>query len=443
MLFLFSMQHNLPVSIFWLRRDLRLEDNAGLYHALKEGAPVLPLFIFDTGILNKLSDKADKRVLFIHREISRLSEELKKYGSTLLIKTGNPVEVWKQLLKEYSIKSVFTNRDYEPYAIKRDNQIQDLLKHNRVPFFTYKDHVIFEKYEVLKDDGKPYTVFTPYSKKWLAKLVPYYYLPYPVLKYASNFFKISPLPVPSLKSLGFSETEFQFPEKIIPGATIKNYADTRNFPALGKGTSKLGIHLRFGTLSIRQLLAFALKKNATYVNELIWREFYQMILFHFPNVVHQSFKPAYDNILWGNDEQKFAAWCEGRTGYPLVDAGMRELNATGYMHNRVRMVAASFLTKHLLIDWRWGEAYFAEKLLDFELASNNGGWQWASGSGTDAAPYFRIFNPQLQMEKFDPQLKYVKQWVPEYGTEAYTKPIVIHSASREKTLHAYKIALNG
>ena len=435
------MQQRLPISVFWFRRDLRLEDNAGLHHALKEGAPVLPLFIFDTQILNRLDDKTDKRVLFIHQQLQHLNLELKKHGSSLLIKTGKPVEVWKQLLTEYSIKSVFTNHDYEPYAIQRDKAVADLLKQHRISFFNYKDHVIFEKYEVIKDDGKPYTIFTPYSKKWLTKLVPYYYQSYPVLKYARSFFKAEGLPFPTLKSIGFVETDFQFPEKIISGNTIKNYTETRNYPAVDKGTSKLGIHLRFGTLSIRQLLAFAIKKNATYVNELIWRDFYQMILFHFPQVVQQAFKPAYNNILWENDEQKFAAWCEGRTGYPLVDAGMRELNATGYMHNRVRMVVASFLTKHLLIDWRWGEAYFAEKLLDFDLASNNGGWQWASGSGTDAAPYFRVFNPQLQLEKFDPELKYVKQWVPEYGTNAYAKPIVVHATSREKMLQTYKAAL--
>ncbi len=440
-MFLSNMPKQTPVNIFWFRRDLRLDDNAGLYHALKEGKNVLPLFIFDTEILDKLENKADRRVQFIYQELERLQAELKTYGSSLLVKTGKPLEIWKQLTTDYSIENVYCNRDYEPYANERDEAVRKFLKENRSSLLQYKDHVIFENYEVLKDDGKPYTIFTPYSKKWNVKLSPFYSSSYPTLKYAKHFFKTDSMQLPSLTEIGFTKTDFIFPARIVSHDIIKNYSDHRDFPAVN-GTSKLGIHLRFGTLSIRKLLAYALERNQTFVNELIWRDFYQMILFHFPQVVKHAFKREYDGIEWENDETKFIAWCEGNTGYPLVDAGMRELNATGYMHNRVRMVVASFLTKHLLIDWRWGEAYFAEKLLDFDLAANNGGWQWASGSGTDAAPYFRVFNPQLQMERFDPYLKYVKHWVPEFGTEAYPKPIVSHSEAREKVLVVYKKALS-
>ncbi len=435
------MAQSKPVTIFWFRRDLRLDDNAGLYHALKENENVLPLFIFDTSILDKLEDKDDKRVQFIHQEVERLHSELKAYGSSMLIRTGNPAEVWQQLLNEYTIQNVYTNRDYEPYAQLRDEDVSRILKQHRASLLQYKDHVIFEMHEVLKDDGKPYTVFTPYSKKWKIKLSPFYSQSYPTLRYAKHFFKITELPVPSLQSIGFIKTDFVFPARVVINDVVKNYSEKRDFPAIN-GTSKLGIHLRFGTLSIRKLLSYSLERNQVFVNELIWRDFYQMILFHFPQVVDHAFKREYDTIAWENDEAKFAAWCNGQTGYPLVDAGMRELNATGYMHNRVRMVVASFLTKHLLIDWRWGEAYFAQKLLDFDLAANNGGWQWASGSGTDAAPYFRVFNPQLQMERFDPELEYVKHWVPEFGTETYAKPIVSHPEAREKVLQVYKKALS-
>jgi deoxyribodipyrimidine photo-lyase len=435
------MQQTVPVTVFWFRRDLRLTDNAGLYYALKEKTNVLPLFIFDTDILDKLEDKADKRVNFIYREIKNLHAELEKYGSSLLVKTGTPEKVWRQLTETYKIEAVYANGDYEPAAIQRDENTARLLKAHRIPFFLYKDHVIFEKYEILKEDGRPYTVFTPYSRKWKDKLAPFYYQPYPTLKYAGRLLKTPPLPLPTLKKIGFEETDADYPEKKIKSNIVKNYSQTRDYPALN-GTSRLGLHLRFGTLSIRQLLAYALEKNETYVNELIWREFYQMILFHFPQVVNKAFKPEYDLITWENDEKKFAAWCAGKTGVPLVDAGMRELNQTSYMHNRVRMVVASYLTKNLLIDWRWGEAYFAQKLLDFELASNNGGWQWAAGCGTDAAPYFRVFNPTLQMQRFDPELKYVKRWVPEYGTSGYPNPIVDHAASRDRMLKTFKVALN-
>ncbi|MES2620739.1 MAG: deoxyribodipyrimidine photo-lyase [Bacteroidota bacterium] len=429
-----------PIVIFWFRRDLRLEDNAGLYHALRSGYAVLPVFIFDAEILDKLENKNDRRVQFIYQEISRLNTELAEYGSSLLVKVGKPWVIWKELMYDYSINTVFTNHDYEPYAIARDEKIKQQLKDNEVRFHTYKDHVIFERKEVIKDDGTPYTIFTPYSKKWKTKLNPFYCKSYPVLKYANNFFKTPSFPIPSLKEIGFMSTDFKFPERKVKSEIIKNYSEQRDFPAVD-GTSKLGIHLRFGTLSVRKLLVYALERNETYVNELIWRDFYQQILFHFPHVVRGAFRREYDTIEWENDEDKFVAWCEGKTGYPLVDAGIRELNQTGYMHNRVRMVVASFLTKHLLIDWKWGEAYFAEKLLDFDLAANNGGWQWAAGCGTDAAPYFRVFNPQLQMERFDPEMRYVKHWIPEYGADAYPVPIVDHKSAKDKVMAVYGKAL--
>lgn len=429
-----------PVSVFWFRRDLRLDDNAGLYHALKSGLAVVPLFIFDKNILEQLNDRNDKRVIFIHRELERLNNELKAYGSALVVKYDTPLDAWNKILNDYTVEKVFTNHDYEPYAIQRDKEVHELLNARSISFQTFKDQVIFEGGEILKDDGTPYTVFTPYSKKWKAKLTPFYYRSYPTLSYANNFYKSQPLDIPSLKSIGFEDSDVSFPERVAKRDIILHYGERRDFPAMN-GTSKLSVHLRFGTLSIRKLFKYSMNLNERYVNELIWREFYQQILFHFPHVVHRSFKPEYDLIQWDNNESHFKAWCEGKTGYPLVDAGMRELNATGYMHNRVRMVVASFLTKHLLIDWRWGEAYFAEKLLDFELASNNGGWQWAAGSGTDAAPYFRVFNPQLQMEKFDPDLEYVRKWVPEYGSDTYTAAIIAHDQARERVMKTYQAAL--
>lgn len=434
------MNHATPLSIVWLRRDLRLEDNAALYHALKAGRPVLVLFIFDTEILSKLEEKADPRVQFIHRELLRLNKELQTYGSGLLVKVGSPAQAWKEVLSEYAVDTVFTNHDYEPYAIARDEKVNKLLKIKEVRFHTYKDQVIFEKREVVKDDGTPYTVFTPYSKKWRAKLNDFYKKSYPTLKYSEHFVKTEAMEIPSLESIGFIKTEIEFPERMVKAEIIKKYAEQRDFPALN-GTSKLGIHLRFGTLSVRKLLSYALVRNETYVNELIWRDFYHQILANFPHVAEGAFRKEYDQIEWDNDEAKFKLWSEGQTGFPLVDAGMRELNATGFMHNRVRMVVASFLTKQLLIDWRWGEAYFAAKLLDFDLAANNGGWQWAAGCGTDAAPYFRVFNPLLQQEKFDPQMLYIKTWVPEFGTADYPKPIIDQKTAKDKVMLAYGKAL--
>lgn len=430
-----------PIAIFWHRRDLRLEDNAGLYHALKSGLPVLPIFIFDREILDRLDDKADKRVDFIHQQIVLLKQQLQTLGSDMRVYYGNPVEVWKSITQEYAVAKVFTNHDYEPYALQRDETIQALLAQQKITFHTFKDQCIFEKSEVVKDDGSPYTVFTPYSKKWKAKLNDFYLRAYPTEKYVHQFYKVAqPHDMISLEEMGFKPTHTEFPSKEVAQGIIKKYSEQRNFPAVA-GTSKLGIHFRFGTISIREKARKAKELNETFLNELIWRDFYMMILAHFPHVASGSFRKEYDRIQWRNNEKEFAAWCEGRTGYPIVDAGMRELNATGFMHNRVRMIVASFLTKHLLIDWRWGEAYFAKKLLDFDLSANNGGWQWAAGCGTDAAPYFRVFNPALQTEKFDKQLVYIKKWVPELLTLNYPKPIVEHDVARKRCLEVYKVAL--
>jgi deoxyribodipyrimidine photo-lyase len=428
------------VAIFWFRRDLRLDDNAGLYHALRSGYPVVPIFIFDTQILHDLEDKADKRVQFIHDTLKDMQQQLEDKGSTLHVLHGKPVDCFKELLKHYNVKAVYTNNDYEPYAKQRDEEIARLLQKHDISFHSYKDIVIFEKGEVLKDNGEPYTVFTPFSKKWKAKLNAFYLKPYPTGKYFRHLHKQSPKRISSLKALGFKEVDFKPEPATTHEHIIREYDKTRDYPGI-KGTTHLGMHLRFGTISIRKLAAVAKDLNETYLNELIWREFYQVILWHFPQTPLEAFKKEYDNIRWRNNEQEFEHWCKGTTGYPIVDAGMRELNETGFMHNRVRMVVASFLCKHLLIDWRWGEAYFASKLLDYDMAANVGNWQWAAGSGCDAAPYFRIFNPHTQTEKFDKDLKYIKKWVPELNTFDYPAPIVEHTKARERCLEAYKKAL--
>ncbi len=439
------------VSIFWFRRDLRLEDNAGLYHALRGDHPVLPLFIFDSEILDKLEDRDDARVTFIHDTLTAMRKQLGEQNIPFCIRYGNPAEVWAQLLDEYSVAAIYTNRDYEPYAKERDAQVAEFAADHNVEFKSFKDHVIFESDEVQKKTGGTYTVFTPYSKMWRSKLdakldqqdsetLSYYFKSYPVQKYSSNFIQGKQLPIPSLNEMNFTRSKIEIPKNEVDKNVVKNYSDNRNFPAIN-GTSRLGIHLRFGTMSIRQLAQQTRDLNFTFLNELIWRDFYSQILDVFPHVDGNAFREKYEAIPWINNEEHFAAWCAGKTGYPLVDAGMRELNTTGHMHNRVRMVVASFLTKHLLIDWRWGEAYFARKLLDFDLASNNGGWQWAAGCGTDAAPYFRVFNPSSQLDKFDKQKVYTKKWVPEFGTDEYPEPIVEHKSARQRAINTYKTAL--
>lgn len=425
------------INIIWFRRDLRLTDNAALYYALKESTNVLPIFIFDKNILDDLEDKTDKRVEFIYNALQEMQTQLVELGSTLEVFYSTPTKVFSELLEKYTIANVYTNHDYEQYALQRDKEIGDLLKQHNASLKTYKDQVIFEKDELTKDDGKPYTVFTPYSKKWKLKLNKFYYKSYPTEEYFNNFYKESAHPIISLSEMGFVATNTVFPKKSLSVELVKKYTDQRNFPAIS-GTSKLGVHLRFGTISIRKLVQYSLPLNETFLNELIWRDFYFSILHHFPHIsIGKAFRQEYDLIGWRNNETEFEKWCAGKTGYPIVDAGMRELNETGFMHNRVRMIVASFLTKHLLIDWRWGEAYFAKKLLDFDFAANNGGWQWAAGSGCDAAPYFRVFSPKLQTEKFDKDLRYIKKWIPELNSFEYPKPIVVHEDARKRCLDAY------
>ncbi len=428
-----------PINIFWFRRDLRYNDNRGLFEALKSGRRVLPLFIFDTEILSKLPND-DSRVTFIFNRISWLNEQLSSIGSRIEVRIGKPVEVFRELSSKLNIETVFTNRDYEPYAIGRDKQVAEALKSSGIGFETFKDQVLFEADEILKPDGKPYVVFTPFSKKWLEKLNTDGVVQFDSESGLNNFIASTDSKMPSLQEIGFTVGRFSIPGSIIMEDLIKNYAETRNFPGLDS-TSRLGLHLRFGTISVRDCIIAGMKLSAVWLNELIWREFFMQILANFPHVEKSAFRNEYDRIQWLNDEALFEKWCDGRTGYPMVDAGMRELSQTGFMHNRVRMVVAGFLVKHLLIDWRWGEAWFAEKLLDFELSSNNGNWQWAAGSGCDAAPYFRIFNPAEQARKFDPQAIYIKKWIPEYGTPAYPQPVVEHTEARKRCLSAFQSAL--
>ena len=426
------------ISVFWFRRDLRLEDNIGLFQALASDYPVLPIFIFDITLLETLEDKTDRRVDYIHQALSEINRTLKAYDSKLTTFYGEPVQVFKELCQNYHIQAVFCNRDYEPQAIQRDTQIYQYFKDQNIVFKAYKDQVVFDKNDVLKNDGTPYTIYTPYAKKWKELLNSSHYSSHH--SDFSNFFKQPFNEIHSLNEIGFKKTNFVFKTPTLDASVIDQYDKYRDFPAM-EHTTALGTALRFGTISIRKCVAFAIQHNQTWLNELIWREFFMQILYHFPKVARQSFKPAYDHIKWRNNEEEFKLWCQGKTGYPMVDAGMRQLNQTGFMHNRVRMVTASFLCKHLLIDWRWGEAYFAQKLNDYDLAANNGNWQWAAGSGCDAAPYFRVFNPTLQMEKFDKDLMYIKKWVTEYNTNKYPKPMVEHSFARERAIRVYSEGL--
>jgi len=430
------------VNLFWFRRDLRLKDNKGLTLALSSGLPIVPVFIFDRNILDSLEDPDDRRVTFIYQAINSLQNQLLKLGSTVDIRYGKPPEEFKKLIGDYEVHAVYANEDYEPYARERDQQIKQFLSSNHIAFHLVKDQIIFEKNEVTKDNGEPYGVFTPYSKKWKSLYSEISFKSSQIPPNHGRFYGQSPKQVPSLQSMGFVASGETFPAPIVDEELIGSYDKTRDIPALEDGTSRLGVHLRFGTVSIRMLAEKASELNETFLNELIWREFFMQILWHYPRLVTECYKPVYENITWRNNEEEFERWCEGKTGYPLVDAGMRELNETGFMHNRVRMVTASFLVKHLLVDWRWGEAYFAGKLLDYDLASNNGNWQWAAGCGCDAAPYFRIFNPYEQAKKFDPELKYIKKWVPELETFNYPAPIVDHVAARERCLKEFKKALS-
>ncbi|HLV93298.1 MAG TPA: deoxyribodipyrimidine photo-lyase [Aequorivita sp.] len=430
------------INVFWFRRDLRLEDNVGLFKALQGKLPVLPIFIFDTEIIDELPAD-DTRVTFIFNKLQGIQIELKQIGSQLSIYHGSPTCIFDEITSQFQIQSVYANHDYEPYAQDRDKSIKNILSKKNVNFYSFKDQVIFEKDEVVKADGKPYLVYTPYMKSWKNKFKNEYKpIDYNLNELKSNFYKYSRASEITLSQLGFKQSKIVVPEYDISEGLIQNYEDNRNFPALN-ATSRVGPHLRFGTISIRKVIEKASSENnEVFWQELIWREFFMQILWHFPETTHNAFKPKYDRIIWQNNEAEFEKWKEGITGYPLVDAGMRELNNTGFMHNRVRMVAASFLCKHLLIDWRWGEAYFANKLLDYEMSSNVGNWQWAAGCGVDAAPYFRIFNPTTQLKKFDKDLEYIKKWIPEFGTSSYPKMMVDHKEARERCLITYKTALS-
>ena len=431
------------VNIFWFRRDLRLDDNVGFLEALKGEHPVLPIFIFDKEILNELPED-DARVTFIFETLQKMRDELQeKHGSSIALYHGKSETIWKQLLEDYKVDTVFTNHDYEPYALERDKKIKKLLEDQEVSFETFKDQVIFEKDEVVKGDGDPYVVYTPYKNKWQEvfdadKHLKIHY----TSQYLENLIEHSRLPNISLSDMGFKKSTIEIPDYEVTPTLIQNYEDTRNFPAQD-GTSHLGPHLRFGTVSVRKMVKKAIaEKNTVFWSELIWREFFMQILYHYPETVNNAFRSKYDRIEWRNNKEEFEKWKKGETGYLLVDAGMRQLNKTGYMHNRVRMLVASFLCKHLLIDWRWGEAYFAEKLLDYEQSSNVGNWQWAAGSGVDAAPYFRIFNPMTQVDKFDKDKKYIKEFVPEYDTDDYPDKMVDHKEARERCLKTYKAAVS-
>ena len=417
-------------TIFWFRRDLRFEDNTGLLKALSSSNSVLPIFIFDLNIIKELPVD-DARINFIYNNLRFLHQLLLSHGSSMLVFYGEPISVWRKLIIDYDVEGVYVNKDYEPYALERDAGVKELLQHHNIGFYQFKDQVIFEEDEIVKDDGLPYHVFTPYKRKWLSRFSK------PILGETvdfKSFYKFKS-DFPLLKEIGFKPSTIRVLDPDL--STADHYERNRDFP--GKdGTSRLGPHLRFGTVSIRKVINQLKPVHEVFLSELIWREFFMQILYHYPRVVHENFKTKYNGIQWVNNTADFEKWCEGKTGYPLVDAGMRELNATGFMHNRVRMITAGFLCKHLLIDWRWGESYFALKLLDFELSSNNGNWQWAAGTGCDAAPYFRIFNPESQLKKFDKEFNYVNKWIPELGQGTYPEPMIEHKYARDRALDTYK-----
>jgi deoxyribodipyrimidine photo-lyase len=430
-----------PLSVFWFRRDLRLDDNVGLAAALASGDPVLPLFIFDTTILSQVEDRDDARVSFIHETIAQIQRVLTALGSTLVVLHGDPLEIFPQLLKKYPVRAFFANDDYEPAARCRDGQITRLLREQGIPLHLSKDSILYQKNEIVKDDGSPYSVFTPYYNRWRKAVGEAAPAPVDSAKHTDRFWKRSPLPLPALEQIGFVRSGRRVDTVDPANNVIARYHETRDTPSI-PGTTRLGVHLRFGTIGIRTIAKEALRLNETFLKELAWREFFLQQLWHHPRLAQKCFRKEYESIAWRNNEGEFARWCEGRTGYPLVDAGMRELAATGFMHNRVRMVAGSFLVKHLLIDWRWGAAWFARHLLDYEMASNNGNWQWVAGCGCDAAPYFRIFNPAVQAKRWDAANRYIKQWVPEWGTPDYPLPIVDHAFATKRCLQVYREALD-
>ena len=428
------------LAIFWFRRDLRLHDNHGLYRVLQDHNRVLPLFIFDKRILERLEDPEDPRVSFIHKTLTQCHGELERMGSGLLTFHSTPEQVFEQLAKTYNLAAVYTNEDYEPYPRKRDQRVEELLTGRGIAFHRFKDQCIFAKNEVLTGSGQPYSVFTPYKRRWLERLTQEHLASYRSEALQNHFAKITTSGVIPLAEMGFKPSPLPIPEAAIERHDLSLYDQLRDDPARD-ATSHLGIHLRFGTRSIREIAGEARELNQTWLSQLIWRDFYMQILWHHPRVVNRAFREKYDHIQWRDAPADFERWCAGLTGYPIVDAGMRQLAQTGYMHNRVRMITASFLCKHLLIDWRKGERYLAAKLRDYDLAANNGNWQWAAGTGCDAAPYFRVFNPWRQTERFDPEETYIRRWLPEYGSAAYPQPMVDHKAARERAIRVYKEVL--
>lgn len=427
------------ITIFWFRRDLRWHDNHGLFKALQAAKNVIPIFIFDDAILKHLP-KNDARVQFIQETLEAMTHASQAHN--ISVYHDDPLAIYKHLTSNYTVEAVYTNHDYEPYALERDESISAFLASQEIPFYTFKDQVIFEKDEITKKDGNPYVVYTPYMRIWKANFTKEHIIPFKSDKLIDHIKSDFDYQFKTLADLGFEANSQKIAPYEVSKDIIANYEATRNFPAV-KGTSRLGPHLRFGTVSVREMVAKAIKEtNEIFWQELIWREFFMQILWQFPTTKDKAFKAKYDRIEWRNAPEDFKKWCEGKTGYPLVDAGMRELNETGFMHNRVRMLTGSFLCKHLLIDWRLGEAYFAEKLHDYEMASNVGNWQWVAGCGVDAAPYFRIFNPTTQIQKFDKEHKYIKKWVPEYQELIYEQPMVDHKFARERCLKVYKAALD-
>ena len=426
--------------IFWFRRDLRLDDNHALFKALKSGYDVLPIFIFDSNITNKLNQN-DHRLNYINNILDGLNKKLSKNKKKIYIYKGDPIEIISKLIIKLKIKEIYLNKDYEPYARDRDDKIEKLCVANNVSYNSFKDHVIFEEDQIVKKDGTPYVVYTPYSRKWIEK-----FQSNQVDSYPSELNLDGLLDSDKIREVNYL---MDFEKNIINPKTYKldkdlidKYEETRNYPALDS-TSRIGVNLRFGTVSTRKIVKTSSERsNNTFLKELIWREFFIQILWHFPHTTEKPFKEKYERIEWRYNMDDFKLWCDGKTGYPIVDAGMNQLNKTGFMHNRLRMVVGSFLCKHLLIDWRLGEKYFADKLFDYEQASNVGNWQWVAGCGVDAAPYFRIFNPEEQQKKFDKELQFIKKWIPNYNKDNYINKIVNHKFARERCLNTYKKALN-
>ena len=423
--------------IFLFNNDFRLNDNGGLHHALLSGHKVLPVLIINKESLNH---KKSHKVRYFKSVLKNLHQELQKYGSSLLVKIGETEEVISNLVEEYSAEAVYMNKKYDAWSVKSLRAIEAALEQINIPLFKFKDYMFFENKEILKNDGLPYTVYTPYKIRWKLKFEQTQEKGYESINYLDKLAKVNVALPDAILNSNYDSSMTSLKVKL-DDQTIMNYKEVRDLPAK-KGTTLLSIALNYGIMSIREAIASVKFKSETLLDELIWRDFFIQIGANFPKVYNQAFKTKYDNIDWINNDIQFEAWCKGNTGIPIVDAGMRELNSTGFMHNRVRMVTASFLIKNLLIDYKWGEAYFAEKLIDFEPSINNCNWQWVAGTGCDSAPYFRVFNPVTQQQKFDKNFEYIKKWVPEFGTFNYPKPMVDLKTSRVRALAAYKLAVN-